>query len=156
LVPIGDGSASGEVLGKLPVEVTVAKMTGKTLRLSAQGFDDQYWITPESLGESNTVKILLKQRQEGNAQMPALVAKASIVLLKSYEALAEKDFALAMKLADQSVSIFNLGPGAAIVKSIATWQKGDSAGALVILKEAKAVYPDTPELDELLTTIEKS
>ena len=54
IVEFGQTSSAGEPLGSLPVEIELEKATGRSVRLSAKGYDDQFWVIPEKLGESNT------------------------------------------------------------------------------------------------------
>ena len=101
------------------------------------------------------MKIRLKPRVDNSDKLFTTQAKASLLLMKSYKALVEKNFDLARSLADQSEKVLNLGPGTTIIKAIASWQQGDRKKARTLIQEAKAVYPNTTELDELLQAVNK-
>ena len=140
-------------LGDLPIELKFNDIKGKSVYISAPGHEGQNWIFPNSLGDDNTIKVRMKPQPEKGSKIFDQQARSSLLLLKSYKALIEKKFDLAMKLSDQSDSALKIGPGSLIIKAIANWQQGNSSEAKTLIEEAKALYPNTSELNELLKAV---
>lgn len=154
LVNFGDITESGKDLGTLPVDIEVSELAGSSVRLTAPGFETQHWVIAEQLGETNTVRVNLDKSIEEATELPRLQTSASLLLLRSYKALSESNYELAIQLAKESESVLRLGPATSIVEALALLQSGQKQQAQVTVEKALALYPEVDDLKQLSAAIQ--
>jgi hypothetical protein len=162
----------GQFLGDTPLTVEVTKLQGKIVKISQNGKIPAYWIMPDISGQN--LKATLALQDEPKAPPSQAVAektdskletaskqsdpKATInrlmrLILKSYKALAARNFPLAKDLADRASSIDPELAAPLVIKGIALMQSGDSTGAKAALSNAQALDPEDRDIETLLKAI---
>lgn len=154
LVNFGDTNSNGKFLGNLPVDLESVELEGKMLKLSGKGYETQYWIFPENIGETNTVNVNLLPRLENSDETTSSIYKSSLLQLKAYEALMNKKLDLALKVLEESEKNAVLGPSQAILRVLIYLQGEQKEKAIVFAQKAKTLYPNNTEIDELIKAMD--
>ena len=162
----------GQFLGDTPLTVEVSKLQGKIVKISQNGKIPAYWIIPDISGQNLKATLALQdepkspppqavaEKTDGKAELASKQSdpKATInrlmrLILKSYKALASRNFSLAKDLADRASSIDPELAAPLVIKGIALMQSGDSTGAKAALSNAQALDPEDRDIETLLKAI---
>lgn len=162
----------GQFLGDTPLTVEVSKLQGKIVKISQNGKIPAYWIIPDISGQNLKATLALQdepkspppqavaEKTDGKAELASKQSdpKATInrlmrLILKSYKALASRNYPLAKDLADRASSIDPELAAPLVIKGIALMQSGDSIGARAALSNAQALDPEDRDIETLLKAI---
>lgn len=162
----------GQFLGDTPLTVEVSKLQGKIVKISQNGKIPAYWIMPDISGQNLKATLALQdepksppsqtvaEKADGKPELASKQSdpKATInrlmrLILKSYKALASRNFSLAKDLADRASSIDPELAAPLVIKGIALMQSGDSTGARAALSNAQALDPEDRDIETLLKAI---
>ena len=104
LVPLDNPDGIGVTLPN-PTTLSVERLRGKAIRISAQGKAPSYWFTPNETGRR--VEIRVKQLSVCGNSNEANRNRPVRLVLKAYQALSANDYALARELAKKARDRFD-------------------------------------------------
>ena len=159
----GDMSAEPKPSGKLPQSFPAKQLSGKVVRLSQKGQQHQFWFFPELGGTDSVALVQMEMRlngeKDGNPSDKIGEAKAvfakhknliSRLIMKSYQAMTEKDYKTAIELADQASKIDPELAAPLVLKGLSHMASGEKEGAVSALTQAASLDPDDQSITELL------
>ena len=154
----GDMAAEPKPSGKLPQSFPARQLSGKVVRLSQKGQQYQFWFFPELGGTDSVALVQMDLKQAGEKDGPvsdkALFAKhknlISRLIMKSYQAMTEKDYKTAIELAEQASKIDPELAAPLVLKGLAYMASGEKASAVGALTQAVSLDPEDQSIAELL------
>jgi tetratricopeptide (TPR) repeat protein len=168
LVTFNDLNAAGDILGKTPVTVDMAKISGKVVRISAAGKQSVYWLVTDAVGTQNEASIKLRDdpiaaklgasSSESGSQTSLIDPKIRTnrllrLIMKAYKELSGQRYQVAGELADQATKIDPEIAAPLVIKGIALLKQGDTTGAKAALEKAKSLDPEDQDIAKLITTM---
>jgi hypothetical protein len=150
VVPLDNPDGAVQTVGN-PFNTNTARLTGKAVRISANGKAPQFWFPPDDSSHRIEVKVKnlpVCSQSEGNRNRPLRL------LLKAYQALTEKDFNLARELCTKAAQIDPTLAAPLIITGLTYFQEGKRTEARVAFNKAKALDPEDQELNELLRMVQ--
>lgn len=136
------------------------------LRVSKSGKTLQHWVFPKDSGGSIELQLaddLEEKISAADASINATPQKASEaldinlvprLLLQSYQALTDKDYALARSLAEQASTLSAQIAAPQILIGLSWLQEGNKPNAKTAFSKAKGLDPSDKNLDQLISISE--
>ena len=160
-----DGRIKQEKVGELPQTVDLEQYDGQAIKVKFEtDGSEQVWLITDLLGEETTLNLIPTSLSGNEGEDGSPVSKIltprdvnSImrVILRSYQALFENKFDLAISLSDQALQRASGLSAPHIVKGLALLQKGDKEKALVEFNLAKTSDPEDADLDKMIESLKK-
>jgi hypothetical protein len=151
LVTPANTDGQGERIGEVPQTIPLERLTGKVLKVSGPGLLPQYWVLSKLPDGDTKIQLKLERRpDEGQKKNPNLSFR---LLMKSYKALADKNYKLASELAIQLARVERDIAAPHIIHALSLIQQGQTKDAKVALEAARSFDPEDAEITKLLQAV---
>ncbi len=133
-----------------PYEVRGGELEGKAVKIDAPGKAAQYWFPPDESGNRVEVKV----NNLPNCMMGSVNPNRPLrLILKAYQALSSRDYALARDMADKATKIDPTLAGPHIIMGLTYFRQGDRKNANLAFNKARALDPEDQEIVQLLNMV---
>lgn len=153
----------GRSLGFTPLTVDLDKLVGRVLKISQPGKSPVYWLVTDLAGQKTFARLDLpdaptvassgkdeKESAKSEIEVTSATNRILRLLLRSYQALAVKDFDLASELAEQAQTLNPKISAPHVIKGIAFLKGGKTSQAKAAFLTAKALDPEDLDLNKLI------
>ena len=152
------------LVGTLPQTFKTSGKSGQVIKFKNQGYKDQYWLVADGMGSDQVViKVELEKKDTADLKKNEIdensIVKATNrnsygrALMKAYQALAEKQYDLAISLANKAIEIDKEVAAPHIIIGLAHLSEGNSQQAKTSFGQAQFLDPEDPSIDELLEQV---
>lgn len=162
-VPFDKVGTEGKLLGETPLTVSLEEIQDRVLRMERPGRASLYWVIVNATGDSNEISLDFNQvqRESGECRETSEPGLSKVqanrvlrLLLRAYQALADKQSQIALGLADQAIALEPALAGPHILKGLAQLQEGDKGAAKASFTKARTLDSEDRDLDTLLKASE--
>ena len=156
--------AQDEPLGDTPYSTELSKIDGRVVKLSADGKAPAYWFVYQATADNTEIVTKLPELgtwnngdssgsavgQLSNKQASQSSNRILRLTLRSYQALASREFQVARELAEQVSTLNSTLAAPHVIRGLSFMQEGQMKEARAALQRAKTLDPDDADIDSIM------